>query len=241
MTELFFALINVALISAIVRTLTRSAPVAAGAALLFLLCNWVGQTYFAPQAFGFTLNLAILWIVVTQLLDGRGRASGWVLRLVARLVRRPQDPVLAQTGPPWPRTVAIATVVLLDAAIVAAHQLTPYMLAVQLLALALLGPLRPWWLVPALLALAVVYLLPNLDYVRRNFGLFSSFDPFNNVKRSSTYDVTPLPGKAFNARAGQLWRPRCGPGRCCRCSCWHVAAPAHAHSSSRCWPSARSR
>lgn len=203
-TELFFTLVNVALLSAIVRTLTRSAPVAAGAALLFLLCNWVGQTYFAPQAFGFTLDLAILWVVITQLLAGGGRTTGWVLGLVGRIVRREQDAGLDRPVRAWPPAAAIAVVVLLDAATVVSHQLTPYILVVQLLALAVLGLLRPWWLVPALLALAVAYLLPNLDYIRHNFGLFSSFDPFNNAKRSSTYDVTPLPGKAFNARTGQI-------------------------------------
>jgi hypothetical protein len=203
-TEFFFTLINLSLLSAIVRTLTRSAPVAAGAALLFLLSNWVGQTYFAPQAFGFTLDLAILWVVTTQLLSGRGRAAHWIAGVVKRIMRREQDLDLTPSARVWRPGVAVAIVLVLDAAIIASHQLTPYLLAVQLLFLALLGLLRPWWIVPVLVLMAFAFLLPNLDYVRHNFGLFSSFDPFNNAKRSSTYDVTPLPGKAFNARAGQL-------------------------------------
>lgn len=203
-TELFFTLVNLGLLWGIVRTVTRSVAVAGGSCVLLLAVNWVGQTYFAPQALGFTLDLAVLWVVVTQMLTGRARLAHRLLRTIARVVRRPQDHDVPGGVGWWRVATAVGVVLLLDAAMVVSHQLSPYMLTIQLLGLAVLGLLRPPWVVAAVLALAVIYLVPNLDYIRSNFGLFSSFDPFNNVQHSKLYDISPMAGKQFSARAGQL-------------------------------------
>jgi hypothetical protein len=63
------------------------------------------------------------------------------------------------------------------------HQLTPYVLLLQLGTLTFAGFVRPRWLFWACLTITIAYLLPNLAWVNEHFGLFSSFDPFNNVKR----------------------------------------------------------
>jgi hypothetical protein len=39
--------------------------------------------------------------------------------------------------------------------------------------------------------------------VESNFGLFSKFDPLSNAQHSKVYDISPEPGKLFNARMGQ--------------------------------------
>ena len=201
--ELFFSLSNMVLIGAIVRSVTRDTRVAGGAALLFLLANWVGQGYYSPQALAFLLSLAVVYVALRHLSGELGRGGGWIVGIVEKIVRRPQLPELEPLGAPWPTWAAITIVLGLDAVIVVAHQLTPYIVIIELTALILFGPVRRLWLVLAAVGLTVAYLLPNLDYVNNNFGLFTSFDPFNNARHSSLYDIAPMKGKTFNADAGR--------------------------------------
>jgi hypothetical protein len=204
LSEFFFTALNLLIISNIVRILTGSRRVAVVAGLLFVLFNWVGQTYFSPQAMTFFLHLVILWIVVSQLgRDAPGPLGRAVLRLASFVVRRPQDRTLPTEGrwmAPW---VAIALVFAIHAAIVVSHQLTPYLLLFEVGALTVLGLTRPRLLVLGLLLLAVAYLAPNLDYIREHFQLVSSADPVSNAQRSTSYNFEPKAGKAFNELAGR--------------------------------------
>lgn len=202
--ELFFALSNMLVLAAIVRSVTRDTRVAGGAALLFLLSNWVGQGYYSPQAFAFLLSLTVIYIALRHLSGPLGRGGEWVVRVVSKVVRRPQAPEHPPLPDPWPAWAAITLVLVLDAVLVISHQLTPYVVIVELAALIAFGPVRRPWLVLAAIGLTVLYLLPNLDYVNHNFGLFTSFDPFNNARHSSLYDFAPMEGKEFNARAGRV-------------------------------------
>ena len=54
--ETAFPLINAVLILAIARTISRHRAWYWMAAIVFTICNWVGQSYFAPQAFAFSLD-----------------------------------------------------------------------------------------------------------------------------------------------------------------------------------------
>jgi hypothetical protein len=100
----------------------------------FYLVNWVGQDYFAPQAFGYFLFLVILALLLTyfvqpgwpRLLDrlaDRGlRLATWVRR---RLEQFPQRAV------PLPPLTRLALLLILAGAylvVVASHQLTPFAL-----------------------------------------------------------------------------------------------------------------
>jgi hypothetical protein len=202
--ELFFALSNMLVLGAIVRSVTRDLRVAGGAALLFLLSNWVGQGYYSPQAFAFLLSLTVIYIALRHLSAPLGPGGEWIVRVVAKVVRRPQAPEHPPLAEQWPAWAAITLVLVLDAVLVISHQLTPYVVIVELAALIAFGPVRHPWLIVAAIGLTVAYLLPNLDYVDHNFGLFTSFDPFNNAKHSSLYDFAPAKGKEFNAQAGRV-------------------------------------
>lgn len=202
--ELFFAVSNMLVIGAIARAISRDTRVAGGAALLFLLSNWVGQGYYSPQAFAFLLSLTVLYVAVRHLSGPLGRGGEWLVRLIGKVVRKAQATEYDPLPEPWPRWAAVLILLVLDAVLVISHQLTPYVVIVQLLGLALFGPFRPAWIVGASVGLTVLYLLPNLDYVSHNFGLFTSFDPFNNARHSSLYDIAPMKGKQFNAQAGRL-------------------------------------
>jgi hypothetical protein len=172
--EVFFTLLDVFLIRAAVRLLVRQDAVADGAALLFLVANWVAQNYYSPQALDFTLALAIVTLVLAL-----GRRSQRRLPLVLAILA-------------------------LDAVSIPTHQLSPYVVLFQVAGLAIVGAFRPRWIILPMAAMTVAYLIPNLPYIEHNFGIFSSFDPFQNAQRSTAYINNPVPGKLFNQRAGML-------------------------------------
>jgi hypothetical protein len=62
--------------------------------------------------------------------------------------------------------------------LVSTHELSPYIVTVQLIAIVFIGQMRPRWVPLATLAVTIGYLLPNFSYVNSHFGLLSSFGNF---------------------------------------------------------------
>jgi hypothetical protein len=179
--ELFFASINAIAIGAVARVLSADNRVAVFTGFAYLITNWVGQGYFAPQAVAFTLDLCII-LIVLQSLRGRGRP---LHAIAGRLQRFSTVP---ERRPLWPDhlhlhvAAAIGMVALLDIALVCSHQLTPYMVVLQVGVLTILGWVRPFWLVGMLALFAAAYLYPNLHFIQKNFGFVSSLNVFDNAK-----------------------------------------------------------
>jgi hypothetical protein len=84
---------------------------------------------------------------------------------------------------------------------VATHQLTPFMVIAGVATLVLLGRVRPWWIVLAMIAIALGYLSLHFGHIEGRFGLFSGLNPLANAKHSDVYQSEPMPGKTWNARA----------------------------------------
>jgi retron-type reverse transcriptase len=105
--------------------------------------------------------------------------------------RRP-EPLVARSG-----SVAgfCAAIMLIFFVLSFIHELSPYILIVQLGVLAGGRMLRPRWLPAALLAIAIGYLLPRLPYVNSHYGLLSSIGNFfsNVAPPSSSVGGTFLP------------------------------------------------
>jgi hypothetical protein len=125
-----FELLDAAALVFLFRGLTDDRRRIALGVWLFLIANWIGQDYFAPQAFGFFLFLVILAIVLRwyrrpDVASKRFRAKS----------RRDDDvppEVTKHTVPvPQRRTLALLVVVLM-AATVTSHPLTPLMLTAGL-------------------------------------------------------------------------------------------------------------
>ncbi len=201
--EPFFALLATVLVAAAARAVTRSVRVAWLAALLFAVSNWVGQLYYAPQALAFVLTLAVLIIALRHLAPHASRGEPRIARVLSRLVRTPQAPAPSASAGRWPPRAAIVVVLGLDAMIVVTHQLTPYILLVSIAGLGVFGLIRPRWLWVPMAGLTLGYLAVNYGYVKENFGIFTSFDPFSNARHLSLYDLDPVAGKELNARAAQ--------------------------------------
>ena len=205
--ELGFSLLDVLLVFAIARTIRRGAAFTWTVTLLFAVGNWVGQNYYAPQAFSFALYLTACLLLLRYATAEPGRLGRWAERLLTRPALR-AGPGTPSDEPPRNGTPLAATigVLLLQAVMVASHQLTPFLAVMAVLPLSVLGFFRPRWVGPAMLGLAVLYLVPNFTYVQEHFGLFSGFDPVANVTYSpaapAASTAAVLQGRGVNLISG---------------------------------------
>lgn len=179
---LAFELADALLLLAIFRLLTGERRIAWLAVVFYEgLIAWVGQDYLSPQAFGYLLWLAITLIILRWLRATapasapHGRLARLRAPLVAGLRPAPQTTRVM-------RVVALALVVAIYSAIVAAHQLTPYVALAGVGGLTALDLVRPRWLLALLAAIALAYLVPHYELIAHDFGgLFSGGSPVQNA------------------------------------------------------------
>ncbi|WP_462188178.1 hypothetical protein [Frankia sp. CcWB2] len=210
--EVFFVSMSALLVACLGRSYLRSVSLGWASALVFVLGNWVGQSYFAPQGFALTLALAIYCLLIgfcrsVRKAPARPRPDDRDAVTTSDMsresfVREYGRGVTARSDETVLRRWAIAVAVLLQAAVVVSHQLTPYLIVVSVVVLIASGLVRPWLLVAFMTALTIAFLIPNLAYLTSHFDIASSPDPLQNLRRVDPYGATPLPGKALHARAG---------------------------------------
>jgi hypothetical protein len=168
------------------RSFTRDRRLIWGGAWIFYSCSWVGQDYFSPQAFAFLLYVVVLAVVFRQLADSR-TGAGAPDRAAAGSSGAVGLPGADGTvtgasavagvrlpGAGWPPS-RLALVLVIEAAIVSSHQLTPLMLVTALAALSLPRANRRITL-PALGVLVVLQLVWTTTvarpYISANLGSF---------------------------------------------------------------------
>lgn len=113
--------VNVLLIGPLLllyRSVTRRKRLIWGAVWLYYSCSWVGQDYFAPQAFAFLLFVTLTALVMGQLPTSALRRSG------------------AGGRRAWP-VGRFVIVLVLEVVIVSSHPLTPLMMLTALAALSI--------------------------------------------------------------------------------------------------------
>ncbi|MGC9541913.1 glycosyltransferase [Streptomyces sp. UG1] len=166
----------------IYRSVTRDRRLIWGAAWVYYSCSWVGQDYFAPQAFAFLFFTTMLALVVGHLPTSK---------LAVR------DP--SHTGLPIGR---FALVVLVQAVIVCSHPLTPLMMISALVALSI--PRRNRGVVLPLLGSAVLLTLiwdatVARPYVFAHLGEFLAavVEPEANVVSGLAALGTAAPGQVL--------------------------------------------
>jgi len=196
-----FELADALLLLGIFRLLTRDRRLPYLAVLLYEgLIAWVGQDYLSPQAFGYLLWLGIMVIVVRWLLAPAPAHARWqfVNRVRALLLAQRPAPPEASTAMRW---VAFALVAVLYFAIVAAHQLTPYIALLGVVGVVLLGVVWRGWLMVVLLAvIALGFLAPRYGLISSQFGgVFSGGDVFENAAGSQG-----ILHKAAELRTGEV-------------------------------------
>jgi hypothetical protein len=179
-SQLAFELAALPLLYLIYSALSLNSRQRWAAILLYSASNWIGQDYLSPQALGSFLGLGIMALVIRWLYLGR---------LVTG------DDQLAKRGPPgWRQTLGPCLVIIFIFAVLTfTHELSPYMITVQIGILMLLGLLRPRWLPFALGLIAIGFLLPRFGYVNHHFGLLKSLGQFFSNATPPAFDRGAVP------------------------------------------------
>ncbi len=148
------------------------------------LIAWVGQDYLSPQAFGYLLWLGLIAILIRWILavTPAQMRQGLIARVRARLLTGFPTP---KTSSPAQRALAMTLVAVIYFAIVAAHQLTPYLALAAVGGLVVLGLLRHGWLILLLMiVISGAYLVSASRYsliFQEYGGLFSGGDAVYRV------------------------------------------------------------
>jgi GT2 family glycosyltransferase len=203
--QLFFNLANVIALRFALRGLTRDERLIWTATWLFVLANFVGQDYLAPQAFGFLLSLVALGACLRLAPPSaapRSRAGRWwvarLQRLRARFAHGDEDEPVPLT--PLPRPAALVGVVLCSVAVVLSHQLSPLMLLLSITALALIARRVPLWIPVALALVELWWVSLAWPFLSRHFVLF---DP-NPTESARPGGGDGLPGVALVTHAPRV-------------------------------------
>jgi hypothetical protein len=194
--EPFFALLSTLLVAALAFAVKPDRRVSAFAALLFVLANWIGQTYFSPQAAGFVIALAVMLVAFRGL--PVGLAYPKLPRTLSRLRAWARD---ARPGPLWSSKASTLAVVGLDAVLVPTHQLSPYIVLLQFGLLVAIGAVRGLWQFVAMALVTVGFTAANFSYLNHNYGLLTSINPFSNLQVAKGYGATARSG-IFEAHGG---------------------------------------
>jgi hypothetical protein len=179
-SQLAFELAALPLLYLIYSALSLTTRQRWAAILLYSASNWIGQDYLSPQALGSFLGLGIMALVIRWLYLGR---------LVS------EDGQLEKAEPPgWRQTLGPCLVIMFIFAVLTfTHELSPYMITVQIGILMLLGLLRPRWLPFALGLIAVGFLIPRFGYVNHHFGLLKSLGQFFSNATPPAFDRGAVP------------------------------------------------
>lgn len=149
-------LVFLILLRSIYRRFTDDDRLVLASLWVFFCANWVGQDYFSPQAFAYSLHLLVLALCLGPLMPSdqpaRTRRDRWIWRVRAKLTPLGR-PLKAYAH--WQKMLAIIVVSLSIFGIVASHQLTPLILVFSLFGLSVITPLS--FRYPTLMAFALVY------------------------------------------------------------------------------------
>lgn len=153
---------------------------------LFYLTNWVGQDYFAPQAFGYFLYLVVIALVSVYLFDVEGEK-----KLIKKFNKRfnlaftPSLCIFQYKKSHINQRTLFGFIIIIFVALVVSHQLTPFVVVACVLAFYLSGSRRLGSLIILMnfiLALWIAfmtqpYLSSNLTDLLSQVGqLFNNFD-----------------------------------------------------------------
>ncbi|HEY6757871.1 MAG TPA: hypothetical protein VI318_00195 [Baekduia sp.] len=177
--QVFFNLVNIAALRFALRGLTNDERLIWTATLLFLLGNWLGQDYLAPQAFAFALSLVVVGLCLRCSPPPgparSGAARRWTGVLEGLRTRVQRRPAAEETrGSPVPLSPVGAVLVggLCYLAVLVSHQLTPVVLLVGVVGLALIARRVPLWIPVAMGIAEVWWLWLAWPYVSAHYTLF---------------------------------------------------------------------
>ena len=199
-----FALAEAAVVLFCLRGLTRDPRQVWMATWIFVVGNWIGQEYLAPQALGFILAGVVVGVALRArrpVPDGMPRGPGVARRVRAWALRSASRPATAGDGA-W---VSTRGTLLLGAfgtlAVIVSHQLSPVFLVAALAALALMTPWPPPWAVAVVIAVQAWWIALAWPFLGKHFDLVSLGTPSGEGAGASLEHA--LPGASFGAAAAR--------------------------------------
>jgi hypothetical protein len=171
------------------------------ALLLYSASNWIGQDYFSPQALGTLLSLGIMAIVLRWLYVANFSSNH---RQSQQLTSAHHAAGNSSAGHAQRPAVFGVILIVVYFVLTFTHELSPYILAVQIGALGVAGLIRPRWLGLILAAIALGYLLPRFPYVNSKYGLVNSFGNFFGNVAPPKFPVAVAASQRLLARCGEL-------------------------------------
>jgi GT2 family glycosyltransferase len=204
--QVFFNLANVVALRFALRGVTTDERLLWTASLLFLLGNWLGQDYLAPQAFAFLLSLVVLGLCLRCAPAAHppgSRVAHWWAGVLDGLRRRilrgepVEEPLDTAALSP---AAAVVVGGLCYLAIVVSHQLTPVVLLAGVLWLALIARRVPLWVPLAMGVVEAWWLWRAWPYLSLHFSLFDPA-PSSSAAPSGYSIGDGLPGLALVAYA----------------------------------------
>jgi hypothetical protein len=186
--QLAFELLSCLILSFVFRALPLTIRERWLALFLYASSIWIAQDYLSAQALGVVLSAGVFALVLHFMYQER--EALWVTWLRERL--QPPTRVIRRTGDnadeldpleiskaSRAQDVAIlVTICSVYFVLVFEHELTPYVVLIQLVGLAVIGRIRHRWFVAVLAAIAFGYLAPHFTYVNKNYGLLASMGNF---------------------------------------------------------------
>jgi len=207
--QVFFNLANLAAVRFALRGVTANERLLWIATCLFLLGNWVGQDYLAPQAFAFVLAVVIFGLTMRSQLRARApstRPGLWLAATVGRLrALLPHGRLLPEPRPASPLSPRGALVVggVCYLAVVVSHQLTPVVLIAGITALALMNRRVPLWVPVAMAAVEAGWIALAWPYVSEHYTIFDP-EPTSSAAPAGYEVGKGLPGLALVAYSARV-------------------------------------
>ena len=192
---------------ALVGVISRSRRAGRVAGVFYVLTNWVGQNYFAPQALATLLSLTVLTFLWAWFATGSTRRLPVVGRLVGGLAPLPPaGAVGAASRPPGAR--ALVGFVFLG--LMMTHPLTPVAVIGAVAAAVVVGWIRDRALLALLAAIAVGWLVRCTSYfAAQDFDLGFGGSPGDNAAGNLDYSAAPsavvLVGTLTRAFSMGIW------------------------------------
>ena len=199
----------------VLRSLTLDRRVVWLAAWFFVLTNWVGQDYFSPQAFGFSLYLVFLGILLhwfkVKVPPDRGKLKRWlrierIVSIFDRLFQRTRVVTSDSQASPVQRTILMAVVIMIMFVVTMTHQLTPIMMINCLVILVVMQRITT----PGLMVLMIVleniwvwffafpFVGQNIHSILASFGMID-----NNFSQNFINLAQVSPGQVLVAWMGR--------------------------------------
>jgi|HubBroStandDraft_4_1064222.scaffolds.fasta_scaffold41672_1 hypothetical protein len=163
------------------------------AILLYSASNWIAQDYFAPQALGSILSVGIIAIAMRWMFTGNSLARGHQDNVLAESEPRSRPSGRWHVPERWTWLPFLILLMLIYFVLTFTHELSPYIILVQLAALAAVRLVRPRWLPLVLALIAFGYLLPRFGFVNRNYGIVATIGNFFGNVAPPSVGQLPVP------------------------------------------------